>query len=308
MASLFTYIKQCQRFIHDSKQEMIDPFDLIEYANRARREVAMRSQSIRRLTPISGQIVAAPVIAGGSGYTNPTVVITPPDFPSGQGRYPNGVQATGTATQIGGQIINVAINFGGDGYFQPLITISDPTGTGADIGATLSPINVTTPAQEVYNFSDIDLSMWPGVGSVLAVKSVSIIYSNYRYSLPMYAFSQYQALIRNYPLQYQWVPAFSSQYGQGTSGSLYLYPISSQVYQCELDCFCLPSDMTTDQDYEPIPDPWTDAVPMFMAALAYQEMQNQNMARTYYAQFDEFMHRYRAAASPGRGINPYGRY
>ena len=308
MASLFTYLKQAQRFLHDSKQELIEPGDLIDYCNRARREVAMRAQCIRRVPPISASLIGANIVAPGSGYTAPVVQITPPDFPSGLTGAPNGAQATATATQIGGQIVNVAIDFGGAGYFQPLITITDPTGTGAVVVPVLSRINATIAGQEEYRFADLDFSTYPGVESAFAVKSVSIIYANYRYSLPCYSFSAYQAYIRSYPLQYQYVPTICSQYGQGAGGSLFMYPLASQPYQMEWDCFCLPSDLTTDQDYEPIPDPWTDAVPYFMAYLAYMELQNLNAARMYQDQFDNFMHRYRAAASPGRVTNPYGRF
>ena len=79
-ASLFGYQKQVQRFIRDSRQELIDPQDILEYVNQARREVAMRAQCIRVLPPISGACVSVLVLNGGAGYgTNPTVVITPPD-------------------------------------------------------------------------------------------------------------------------------------------------------------------------------------------------------------------------------------
>ncbi len=52
--TLFEYVRQAQRFMRDAKQQLIDPADWEEYANRARREVAMRSQCVRILPPISG--------------------------------------------------------------------------------------------------------------------------------------------------------------------------------------------------------------------------------------------------------------
>ena len=75
-ATLFTYMKATQRFIHDSKQMEVDPADLVEYANRARRVVAMRSQCVRILPPIAGSILSGTVTAQGTGYTNPTVTIS----------------------------------------------------------------------------------------------------------------------------------------------------------------------------------------------------------------------------------------
>lgn len=303
-------MKQAQRFVRDSKMELIDPGDWLSYANRARREVAMRSQCVRILPPIAAPIVQMPVLTPGSGYTAPVVSVSAPDFPSGAGTFPNGAQATATATQIGGQIVSVNVTFGGDGYFNPVISITDPTGTGATIGYTLGNLNQTVAGQEVYPFSAIPLDNFPLVDSILSVRSVSIIYADYRYSLAQYAFSTYQAMVRQYPFQYQYVPTFCSQFGQGTAGSLYLYPLPSQPYQMEWDCTCLPADLSLDDGnaIDVIPQPWSDAVPYFMAHLAYMELQNLNSARFYQDQFDQFMHRYRAAATPGRAANQYGRY
>ena len=308
MPTLFDYMKQTQRMIHDARQEMVNPGDLIDYVNRARREVAMRAQCLRVLTPISGSVFEIDVTNGGTGYTAPTVTITPPDFPSGSLPFPNGAQATAIIEQIGGSIAGINMTFGGYGYFEPLVTINDPHGTGATAVARISSINVIQQGQEVYPFSQVDLSPFPGVAAIYMIKSVSIIYANYRYSLPCYSFSTYQAMIRQYPFQYQWVSTFCAQFGQGTNGSFFLYPLPSQAYQIEWDCFCLPLDLTTDQDFEALPQPWTEGVPYFAAHLAMLEMQNWNSARGYLELFDQFVHRYSTYARPGRVSNPYGRW
>lgn len=306
--TLFGYAQDVQTLIHDQNQQKVDPGDLYRHINRARREVAMRAQCLRALTPISGSVVSISITNPGSGYTSPTVTLSPPDFPSGALPFPNGDQATAQGTQIGGQMAAINVTYGGAGYFEPAVTISDPHGTGATAVATVVGVNQISEGQEVYPFSLIDLSPFPGFGSIYMIKSVSLIYANYRYSLPCYDFSTYQAKIRQYPFQYQWVPTVCGQYGQGTNGSFYMYPIPSQTYQCELDCFCLPQDLLTDQDVEALPQPWTDAVQYWAAYLAYLEMQNWNSARGMKAEFDEMMHRYGAYARPGRWINPYGRY
>ena len=287
---------------------MVDPGDLIDYVNRARREIAMRAQCLRVLTPISGSVIEIDVTNPGTGYTAPTVTITPPDFPSGNLPFPSGAQATAIATQIGGTVAGINLTFGGYGYFEPLVTINDPHGKGATATVRVAGVNLINEGQEVYPFSQVDLSPFPGVGQVYMIKSVSIIYANYRYSLPCYSFSTYQAMIRQYPFQYQWVPTFCAQFGQGTNGSFFLYPLPSQAYQIEWDCFCLPLDLTTDQDVEALPQPWTEGVPYFAAYLAMLEMQNWNSARGYLELFDQFVHRYSTYARPGRVTNPYGRW
>ena len=76
----------------------------------------------------------------------------------------------------------------------------------------------------------------------------------------------------------------------------------------EWDCFCLPKDLNTDDDFDALPRPWTDAVPYFAAHLSYLGLQNLNAAQYYMSLYDEMVHRYSAYARPGRQINPYGRW
>lgn len=311
MASFNTYMKQTQRFLREAKQNFIDVDDLTEYINRARRETAERAMCVRRLTPISGAVMTATVVAGGANYSSATTVsITPPDFPSGAGNYPGGNQATALPIIQGGILTAVDMSYGGSGYFQPQATVTDPNnlGSGASVTLAISPINILKPNQEQYPFSDINVSMFPGIASVYSIKSVAVIYANYRYVLPMYSFSTYQAFIRQYPFQYTYVPTFCSQYGRGTDGMFFAYPWPSQEYQWEFDCFCVPMDLTAEQEYDAIPQPWSDAVPYFAAHLGYLGLQNFNAAAFYLKLYDQMVQRKSDYAMPGRAVNPYGRW
>ena len=309
MANLNEYLKQAQRFIRDSRQRDVNPANLLSYVNRARREVAERTHCVRRLSTISGSIQSWMVTAGGSGYSaTPTVTVAVPDFPSGAPPNPNGLQATASATVQGGVIVGINNLTGGDGYFQPTLTITDTTGSGAAATATVAHINTLNRGQEVYNFADVDLSQFPGVDSCFGVQSVSLIYSNYRYSVPVYSFSIYQAMVRQYPSQYQYVPTFGSQFGQGSDGSFYMYPLPSQTYQLEWDMYCLPQDLTNNFSTDVIPKPWDDCVPYFVAHLAYLELQNFNAANMYLDLFDKMMLRKSQSARVSRVVNPYGRF
>lgn len=306
---LNTYLQQVQRFLREQRQELLNPEDLISYVNRARREIAGRAQCIRVLTPISGSIVSWQVTNGGTGYSNnPTLTVAPPDFPSGALPNPNGAQATAAAIVQNGVITAIDSTYGGSGYFQPFMTITDVSGTGATATPTISWINQINQGQEVYNFSDINLSMNPGCESVYFVRSISLLYNNYRYSLPVYSFTTYQAYIRQYPFQYEYIPTFAAQFGQGTAGSLYLYPLPSQVYQCEYDCQVLPSELLDDQSYEAIPQPWQDAVPYFAAHLAMTELGNWNASKAFLDLYEKMAQRYSDYARVGRTANVYGRY
>lgn len=305
--TLFTYMSDVQTLLRESKQDQIDPGDLIKWINRARREIALRTSCLRGITPIAGAVISASVTSGGHGYTAPTVTISPPDYPSGQRPFPNGDQATGTVTTSTGTVSAVGVTYGGSGYYAPTATIADPTGTGATVALTTSYVSKLVQGQEVYLFSDINLSQFPGFDSVYYVESISILYAAQRYSLMVPSFSSYQAMIRQFTNQYQYVPFFAGQLAQGTSGSLFLYPLPSTAWQCEFVFRALPQDLIDDQSVEALPQPWTDGV-MYMALhLGYLSLQNPNMARMYLELFSQFTHGYSVAARPGRKPNPYGR-
>ena len=309
MQTLNQYLSQTQRFLHDSGQQKFDPQNLIDYINRARREIAGRTQCCRVLTPISGSIISATVVQGGTGYSNqPNLVVTPPDFPSGIAPYPNGDQAIAQAVVQNGVITAVDIVYGGYGYFQPQLTVTDPTGSGAVIQLNVTGINVLKQGQETYSFSDIDLSAVPGAKSVLMIRSLSVIYANYRYSLPLYSMSVFQSMIAQFPFQYQYVPTFATQFGQGASGTFMVYPIPSQTYQWEFDCTVLPDDLIDNQSVDIIPEPWDDVVPYFAAHLGFAEVVNLNASKYYLDLFDQMCLRKSQYARANRTVNPYGRY
>lgn len=308
--ALNNYLKQVQGLIRDRSQVYLNPSDLISYVNQGRREVALRTRCVRRLTPISGQVVTATITNGGTGYVNPVATISAPDFPSGYNPSPNGAQATAVAQQIGGVVTQIDITFGGYGYFSPVITITDANGgpgTGATATLTTTPTNTTQNGQEVYRFADLNMSSFPGVGPVFFVNSISILYASFRFSCLIYSFSEYQALVRNWVQGYRYVPSISTQFGRGTDGSMYLYPIASAPYQMEFDCACLPADLETDQDYDTIPQPWSDCVQYFAAHLAFLELQNLNAAQWYLNRFDSITNDHSAWAVPRRVSNRYGR-
>lgn len=309
-ATLNTYLMDVQRFLAESKQDLLDPQDIITYINRARREVALRTQCIRVLTPITGAVIGGVVTAGGSAYSStPTITLTPPDFPSGQGPFPNGSQGgTITALVAGGTITGVNVGYGGAGYWQPSFSITDATGTGASITPVLSTVNQLNQGQEVYKFSQANLAPFPGVKSIYGIQSVSLLYSGFRYSLICYSFSVYQAQIRIWAQQWQYVPCVCAQYGQGAAGSFYMYPIPSQPYQMEWDCYCLPQDLLTDNSVEAIPDPWTDAVAYWAAHLCFNSLMNFNAAKYYEDQFNRRLLTYSNAARVSRATSQYGRY
>lgn len=307
---LYKYAESVQRFLRDSRQQDLDLADIFDHINTARREVAMRAECVVRIPPISGACVAVSVTTAGSGYTSPTVTISGPDFPSGEPPYPLGLQATALPIIQGGSITAIDVQQGGSGYFSPTISVVDPTGSGCEATVTTSPLNLIYVGQEKYPLADIDLSMFPGVEDIISVRSIALLYSNWRYELARYSWSVYNSRIRQFAPSntYQYVPSFFTQLEQGANGSLYFYPVPSQTYQVEFQCICSVQDLTSDDSYEALPMPWQDAVKYFAAHLCFLDLQSFNNARVYEDQFDKFMHRYGAYARPGFRSNPYGRW
>jgi hypothetical protein len=304
---LFDYMKTVEGFIRDRNQRLINPQDIVRYVNRARREIAMRTQCIRKIPPISGPITTIQVTTSGSGYTNPVVTITAPDLPGGQRLNPGGRQATATAMLIAGQIAGISVTDGGDGYFQPAVTITDSHGTGATATAQTVPLNVFVANQEEYFLRDIPVYSFPGVKSVFATLSHYVIFSNIRYRISQYALTDYKSWIENYPFQYYFVPVACAQKEQGAGGSFLFYPIPSQKYAWEPDCLCLPDDLIDDQSPEAIPEPFNESVPYLAASFCYDELQNYNSARYWEDRYNRFTTRYAIYSRPRLLVSTYGR-
>lgn len=262
--SLSSYQQQTQRLLNDPLGVDFNLQDLTVYINMARQQVAAEGQCVRFLTPITGGVLTAPVLTSGSGYTSlPTVTVSPPDT--------TGTTAVLTPQLIGGMLSNLSVSVQGSGYlFPPAVTISGGGGSGATATTTLTYTVQAVPNQEVYSFQSIpQSSMPPGVGSILTVRSVAWIWTNWRYAGTYLGFSKFQARVRNFTVgSYSESPFYWSSFGQGTAGSFYIYPPPDQTYPMELDCIGLPIDLADDTAPDAIPAPWTLAVPFYAAYLA----------------------------------------
>ena len=95
-------------------------------------------------------------------------------------------------------------------------------------------------------------------------------------------------------------PAEWSQYGPGTTGSVYLSPLPDQSYTIIADSVCYPSPLVTDSDLEVLPGLWTDAVPYYAAYLALLSMETPlalQAADKMYQRYQEYVMRGRLAAT-----------
>jgi hypothetical protein len=266
------YLTQLQTLLGTSSTQLYSQAQLTTAINEARNQVSMRAQCVRCLTPVSGPISNLSLTSSGSGYVSaPQVVITGPDFPSGFLPNPQGLQATATCTISGGAVNTITLISTGTGYFAPAISF---TGGSAAVSATatavISNITATVQGQEQYPYSyflnALQLNTaYSGIQSIVAVKSIAYVWGTFRYVRIQPSFSKYQAMVRTWSQAYQDIPSFAAQYGQGTNGTFFMYPVANAAYQFEADCFCMPVPLVDDTTYEAIPPPWQDCVQYYAA-------------------------------------------
>jgi hypothetical protein len=278
--ALNAYIAATQLLLHDTNAQFYQVSNLTTYINSARLLIAIESQSVRIIPPSSGGITSISVTNGGSGYlTPPTVSINAGGTGSG---------ATFTAVLTGTSVTSVTVNTAGSGYSYPaLVNFTSSTGSGAIASVVIGSgnLNVTVPQQEVYTFASANSTLPAGYSQIMGVLSIAVNQGAWKPVLRYYPWGSLQAYARSYNTSVSNYPAIWSQYGQGVSGSVYLYPIPSNVFSMDWDCYCTPIALALDSDPEVLPYPWTDIVPYYAAYLAYLNAQRNddaaNMLNTY---------------------------
>jgi hypothetical protein len=173
----------------------------------------------------------------------------------------------------------------------------------------------TIPNQEQYQFSDWTAlaQMEPGIREILAVRSLAIALGPGDGAWkPMWnrlVWSDFQARFRIW--NRAWVgtisyPGFYAQLGFGTGGSIFLAPIPSQVQPMELDCSCQPFPLESDDDVEPIPYPWVDAVSFYAAWLCLVQQQRTQDAAAMLQVFAAELPFCASVVAPNMVTSPYG--
>lgn len=108
----------------------------------------------------------------------------------------------------------------------------------------------------------------------------------------------YATLVTSYP--YYW-----STYNEGASGEFWLFPVPSQPMEMELDCFCIPSDLNSDSDYDAIPGGFSNAIKYGASALAYMTSRRYGQAQIMMDMFSDRLGVARVAVDMGKTANFY---
>lgn len=188
----------------------------------------------------------------------------------------------------------------------------------------------TMPDQEVYRFSDWNALVqgeMHGIQSILACRSVSIgiggrwrpeRHNPHEYRIrggswkPMWRrvpWSDFQARFRIYGGTFIGTisePGWWSQFNQGPIGSIYLAPIPQQRNPMEVDLTLIPSPLLVDNDPEPIPYPWQDAVAYYAAMLCLLQQQRAEDAKAMAVLFNDDLPMCASVVCPTLLQAPYG--
>lgn len=306
--NIATYMQRLQRILGDHVFERFNPFDLIDYINEARGVVASMGECIRILCPSTAGVSGGITITNsGSNYlTAPTVTFTPPV---------TGITPIGFASiNPTGHVVSVTVSNPGSGYpagQPPSISFSGGSGFGAAATCTLLPSAQCTAGQEVYkltDFTNLIQSTTTGADSILAIRTIAVSWGGTKPVLNYMEWGDFQAYLRANNVGVQGLPRWWSQFGRGTTGSFYLWPIPSQTSQMDMDCICLPQDLdsTGITGLEPIPYPFTNAVPYKaaqIAVLGYPDLRE--LADRYETHFNKRMEFASSAVHPAIVPNYY---
>ena len=128
-----------------------------------------------------------------------------------------------------------------------------------------------------------------------------------RPSLAWLPWEDLQAYARAYATLVTSYPYFWSVYNDGEFGEVWLFPVPSFAMEMELDTFCVPTDLNSDDDFDAIPDGFTNAIKYGAAALAYMSSRRYGQAQLMENQFAERLGVARVAVDMGKTQNFYYR-
>lgn len=192
----------------------------------------------------------------------------------------------------------------------------------------IPPGTVTIPMQEVYPFSAwtaLAQGVCPQAQSILSCRSLaigiggswqqnadgvwSVTNGSWKPLWKRLVWTDFQARFRIYGGTFLGTisqPGWYAQYGEGPAGALYLAPIPSMIAPMEVDLTLIPKPLQTDNDIEPIPYPWVDAVSYWAAVLALLQQQRKEDAQNMAEMFNADLPMCASVVCPQLIMNAYG--
>ena len=260
MATLGWYLSDSSVLLNDQAFTFTSKHQLTRWVNEARRQCAQRSMCIRRL--ISGQ------------------------------------SAFGASAQPGSII---------PGGMQPgALPGSAP---GAQFNATTNTF-MTIPGVERYPYQGFInrylQAQHAGCKAVTDTNQVSVCWGgggvggSPRPALNWLPWEDLQAYARAYATLVTSYPYYWAVYNDGEFGEIWLFPVPSFAMEMELDVFCVPTDIYTDDDFDAIPDGFTNAIKFKAVSLAYMASRRYGQAQMMENEFADRIGAARVSVDHGK--------
>ena len=168
----------------------------------------------------------------------------------------------------------------------------------------------TIPGVERYPFKGFAnpylQAQHAGCHEILEVGTVSISWGGSPMpALAWLPWEDMQAYCRSYGIQVQNYPYYWSVLNDGTAGEVWLYPIPQQACYMEWDVYALPSPLYSDDDFDAVPDGFSDAVKFMAAELVYLSSQKYLQAQLMENQFADHLGIDRVSVDRGKTSNFY---
>ena len=192
----------------------------------------------------------------------------------------------------------------------------------------IPPGTQTVPSQEVYPFqawNALVQEVCPQVQSILSCRSLAIgiggrwtqndvgqwaiTQGTWKPMWKRIVWTDFQARFRIYGGTFYGTisqPGWYAQYGSGPLGALYLAPIPSIAAPMDADLTIVPKPLVTDNDAEPIPYPWVDAVSYWATVLALWQQQRKEDAQAMAELFNTDLPMCASVVCPQMVMNAYG--
>lgn len=150
------------------------------------------------------------------------------------------------------------------------------------------------------------------IKGIINVNSVSVNWggapgsAGNRPSLQWLPWDNFQAYCRAWAVNVSSFPFVWSQFGDGERGQVWLFPRPNQVLEMQWETDCAPADIYSVDDYEALPDPFTQYVPFYSAHLAFLNTQRYGQAQIMLDLFEKNSGLARSASDRGKTPSYYG--
>jgi hypothetical protein len=145
-----------------------------------------------------------------------------------------------------------------------------------------------------------------GVKGIIDVASCSVNWGGaVRPSLAWMPWEDLQAYARAYATLVTSYPYYWSVLNDGENGEIWMFPAPSFQGDIELDAYCVPKDLYTNDDYDAIPDGFSNAIKFGAASLAFLGSQRYLQAQMMSDMFADRLGVARVASDRGKIPNFY---